>query len=493
MTLSHRWGAAEYRKLTSATSKEFQTGIDTASLPPAFQEAGVLASLLGVSYLWIDSLCIEQDADLEDWRREAPKMGKVYSRSYLNIAATLSPHTGTTSLFDTDSRHPFVPTRFEANIVKVEEHERGLQEMKTYVKRGQYFLMDSDMWDHEVEDSPLKSRGWVYQECLLATRVLHFGKRQLAWECQEGSMLELFPQGMPPGLSNNPAPHHLAVALSSRAGDPSHNRFRDAWNHLVNHYSKCDLTKAEDKLIALAGVASRIEAARQDQYIAGLWKSTLLTDLAWTAFCGLRKRQEETAFRAPSWSWLSLEAEVDFAKDRSVAGYFAEVRAYPDISGVGSSAFLARGTISISSVLLPLGNIEHGKEGVKSFSVADFVFEDGHGEEETHLDLVAPLSEHKQLVEQGIFVMPLYYSQTRIHGIVVTRSNSETKEFSRVGSVQIELSKNALSASAGWKDRTPAERIGGGLRYYVHDTALDLFLAIRQLLSGPARELITLA
>jgi hypothetical protein len=176
-----------------------------------------------------------------------------------------------------------------------------------------------------------------------------------------------------------------------------------------------------------------------------------------------------------------------------VAGYFAEVRAYPDISGVGSSAFLARGTISISSVLLPLGNIEHGKEGVKSFSVADFVFEDGHGEEETHLDLVGALSEHKQLVEQGIFVMPLYYSQTRIHGIVVTRSNSETKEFSRVGSVQIELSKNALSASAGWKDRTPAERIGGGLRYYVHDTALDLFLAIRQLLSGPARELITLA
>lgn len=36
-----------------------------------------------------------------------------------------------------------------------------------------------------VEFSLLSSRAWVMQERLLARRVLHFGKRQKAWECCE--------------------------------------------------------------------------------------------------------------------------------------------------------------------------------------------------------------------------------------------------------------------------------------------------------------------
>lgn len=40
-------------------------------------------------------------------------------------------------------------------------------------------------WHQEITGAKLCGRGWVFQERLLAPRVLHFAKRQLWWECVE--------------------------------------------------------------------------------------------------------------------------------------------------------------------------------------------------------------------------------------------------------------------------------------------------------------------
>jgi hypothetical protein len=42
----------------------------------------------GISYIWIDSLCIVQDDDL-DWETESAKMASIYQNAYLTIAADL--------------------------------------------------------------------------------------------------------------------------------------------------------------------------------------------------------------------------------------------------------------------------------------------------------------------------------------------------------------------------------------------------------------------
>ncbi|OCL09516.1 HET-domain-containing protein [Glonium stellatum] len=89
VTLSHCWGAFQPLTTTKATLAERQEGIDWDALPKTFQEAIKLTRILGIRYIWIDSLCIVQD-DRDDWETEAMKMGEIYRNAYLTIAASLS-------------------------------------------------------------------------------------------------------------------------------------------------------------------------------------------------------------------------------------------------------------------------------------------------------------------------------------------------------------------------------------------------------------------
>lgn len=57
-------------------------------MPRLFQDIIGVALHLGVSYIWIDALCIFQDKDDQtDWHYEAGQMQNVYSNSFCNISA----------------------------------------------------------------------------------------------------------------------------------------------------------------------------------------------------------------------------------------------------------------------------------------------------------------------------------------------------------------------------------------------------------------------
>src|SRR5204863_1623669 len=80
------------------------------SLPKTFKETAEVTLFFGVSYLWIDSLCIIQDSDV-DWQKEAASMGEVYQHGLCNIAAMASngPHGG---LFSNRSGRTLMPCEF---------------------------------------------------------------------------------------------------------------------------------------------------------------------------------------------------------------------------------------------------------------------------------------------------------------------------------------------------------------------------------------------
>lgn len=82
------------------------------------------------------------------------------------------------------------------------------------------------------------------------------------------------------------------------------------WFDIVSRYSELALSVVGDKLVALAGVAERIIAARSgEEYLAGLWRSTFLSDFLWHLDY-LRARPQLPEFRAPTWSWASVEDKV---------------------------------------------------------------------------------------------------------------------------------------------------------------------------------------
>lgn len=85
--LSHCWGGHQPLKMTKQTLDTFVVGIEWSGVPKTYQDAITLTRKLGIEYIWIDSLCIVQDDDV-DWQRESAAMADVFANSTLTIAAT---------------------------------------------------------------------------------------------------------------------------------------------------------------------------------------------------------------------------------------------------------------------------------------------------------------------------------------------------------------------------------------------------------------------
>ncbi|KAF2025550.1 hypothetical protein EK21DRAFT_103869 [Setomelanomma holmii] len=90
------------------------------------------------------------------------------------------------------------------------------------------------------------------------------------------------------------------------------------WALAVWTFSKTTLTNPNDKLIALSGIAKRFACLLNDRYLVGLWRKNLEHQLVWTTVAstetGLVARPP--IYRAPTWSWASIDRPVDLAEAR---------------------------------------------------------------------------------------------------------------------------------------------------------------------------------
>lgn len=91
---------------------------------------------------------------------------------------------------------------------------------------------------------------------------------------------------------------------------------------MVQQYSKRKLTHDSDKLSAISGIVQLIEDAKnllggpRDRYLAGLWESDLAFGMSWstTHVPGKISHTRPMKYRAPSWSWASLDGEVGWVR-----------------------------------------------------------------------------------------------------------------------------------------------------------------------------------
>lgn len=74
VALSHCWGDPELViKTTTSCLEEFKIKVPRSKLSPTMLQAIEITHAAGLSYIWVDSLCIIQD-DAADWARESPRM-----------------------------------------------------------------------------------------------------------------------------------------------------------------------------------------------------------------------------------------------------------------------------------------------------------------------------------------------------------------------------------------------------------------------------------
>ncbi|KAF2760805.1 HET-domain-containing protein, partial [Pseudovirgaria hyperparasitica] len=313
-TLSHAWGNHKIHKfdtLTKDNQKLFEaSGIEWSRLPKTFQEAILVAKHLGLSWLWIDSLCIIQQGDGgTDWTFQAPLMHQVYRSALCNIAAADSCNA-TMGLFRDRQRSSFLPAHF-----------RTPARTKVYTNRN-WSVFRKDWWESELLRLYLYSRAWVFQERMLAARIVHYGRNQVFWDCAELTASEVFPQGLPYALDGRAASdRHWRMRLHERKlfeahqtwgrGDDSIENF---WQLAVGNYTRCNLTKWKDKLKALEGVAVLVEEATGDKYHGGLWLIHLVEQLAWRVATPSQRPapdpKENDIHRFPTWSWASIRGMI---------------------------------------------------------------------------------------------------------------------------------------------------------------------------------------
>lgn len=298
--LSHRWGNSE-RRLTSTVVNihNHMKGIPWEEVPRTFKDAIAVCKHLSVCYLWIDTVCILQEYDgmsdedakrtNTDFAAQNSAMARIYQNSYFTICATMS----------TNMDSGIFPTKYDHRI-KVTADDENEASLRIRVVHS-----------HATPPTDLETRGWTYQEYVLPPRIVEIGPFDISWKCQEEHICEC-------GTWHFTRSWGWRGELVEGTRSPQ-NVSKDVehwWIRIVKHYTARSLTKHQDKLPALSGLAQIYHEATGDAYLAGLWKASLPHNLCWchcsgdfnmdTWRIGICRRAQ--AFRAPSWSWASVDA-----------------------------------------------------------------------------------------------------------------------------------------------------------------------------------------
>ncbi|KAK0508141.1 hypothetical protein JMJ35_009225 [Cladonia borealis] len=341
-TLSHAWGSGSPMKLINKNVLRCQQDIPMASLPQTFADAVQLTNTLGLSYLWIDSLCIIQDSTL-DWEVESTTMCNVYSGSTINIVASASVDCDG-GLFR--QRNPLSVTPCTVDLSFL--NEAGARE------GGPYALSRGTYWESDrlLADEPLGRRAWAVQERILAPRSLYFAAEKVYFGCCEKITSDTHPSFLEENqlwgaFMNTWATNRPAFATSASELQLCSLK----WQSVVQQYTHAQLSYESDKLVAIAGLAEYMQRTWLGPtitYMAGLWSLQLIDGLMWRGeslhATGESLLTRPKAYRAPTWSWASVEGKVKWQSDEEHMGFpdqfygasIVEARTSPTSSPFGS-------------------------------------------------------------------------------------------------------------------------------------------------------------
>jgi hypothetical protein len=168
-----------------------------------------------------------------------------------------------------------------------------------WAKSKEYVILDLHGLATQMREAPLSQRLWVVQERILPPQTLHMGRSQILWECDEGIACEFWLDTVPKAFEDQfglmfrniqeeldkaqvkPSTIGAANALSVseyRQPAPTYT----LWGLAMGHYTQCKLTKSQDKLVAISGIAKLFQAFLPgDNYLAGLWKNDLAYGPLW--------------------------------------------------------------------------------------------------------------------------------------------------------------------------------------------------------------------
>ncbi|KAF4634291.1 hypothetical protein G7Y89_g3823 [Cudoniella acicularis] len=371
--LSYCWGGPQADATTSLNIDGRMKSFKLSTLPQTLQDAVRVTREMGLQFLWVDAICILQDST-PDKEVEMATMAQVYKNAFVTIIAAHSSSCYQGFLEDRSKRQlPLVESEetrrkrastavrlgifaksqrstvlnstavrerelqssllgqpvprldTEASSSKSVEMDGSATIYETFVLKLPYrgpdgilgtLSLSKQNGEWREDEETIYKRAWALQERLLSPRVLFYGRDRLVFRCHKTyimngmSISDKLPQQLNPAVFS-PSPQQSFLNGSAKID----------WSHITETYSKCNLTVGSDKLPALSGLAQEYHRLTGDKYAAGLWISNLPTDLMWAPVAPYPSQERcpprVTPYRAPSWSWASMDADVRMATDEA--------------------------------------------------------------------------------------------------------------------------------------------------------------------------------
>ena len=290
VSLSYVWGEVKQSR--------YICGDHVEQLPQTIEDSINFTTNLGKQYLWVDSLCIDQEdhAHKDD---QIQKMRDIYQGAYVTIIAISG-----------DSASSGLPGI---------SHRKIYQQMTCRVG-GKRLVGLMPTLSQQVWLSPWGQRAWTFQESRLSPRCLIISDHQLYFECKGFSCIESLESGQSwfHNLSeqSNTTDGSFARFMMDQGGSGCFRHLpeeRDA--HLASHgyalnlYSARNLRYPGDYLKAFSGMLQTLHKV----YPRGFMEGLPVEDLNWALLWTLRHpttRQHDF----PTWSWTGWNGPVCFGE-----------------------------------------------------------------------------------------------------------------------------------------------------------------------------------
>lgn len=163
--LSYCWGGPQAFTTTTQSYPDFVRGVSLETMPKTIQDAVQVTQQLDIRYLWVDALCIIQD-DAMDVATEINTMTAVFKNVVVVISAEVASSV----------QEGFLKQELPVSAIKLPYNDPDLNSSV----RGQYvWLVDED--PRKVTD--ISTRGWVFQEFMLARWLLIYTRHGPIWSC----------------------------------------------------------------------------------------------------------------------------------------------------------------------------------------------------------------------------------------------------------------------------------------------------------------------
>ncbi|THU98794.1 HET-domain-containing protein [Dendrothele bispora CBS 962.96] len=330
LALSYVWGEKQPHKTTEININQYTQEIKLDYLPRTIRDAIWVTKSCGQRYLWVDSLCIIQDSR-QDKIAEIARIPQIFRDAYFTIIASKSSKVSDGFLQDcpdTAASDPHLPTR----ILCEDGSTVGIMSIDW-----------SPSWkeDYDSIKLPVNTRAWCLEERLLSVRALVYASDTLYFQCQTIIVgIGDAARQVKKAERAFPREAHSSIYILPDTNSTSDQRGKvDHWREIVRDYTRRVVTKPEDKLTALAGVAYQfsqlwnshkgVSSGISQGYVAGWWRDTLEFDLLWHRNLDTHvftPRQKDLIPHllprpgggAPSWSWASVNGCVSVAESHSI-------------------------------------------------------------------------------------------------------------------------------------------------------------------------------